>query len=72
MKSMAVTKPDMALLSQEELTQATFGALCQSFAMQILDRGGYQDGMYQRVALEFLEKKPSRTSSPCRMCSTST
>ena len=61
MKSMAVTKPDMALLSQEELTQATFGALCQSFAMQILDRGGYQDVMYQRVALEFLEEEDAQT-----------
>ena len=57
MKSMAVTKSDMALLSQEQLTQATFGALCQSFAMQILDRSGYEDGMYQRVALEFLEEE---------------
>ena len=64
MKSLAVTKSDMALLSQEQLTQATFGALCQSFAMQILDRSGYEDGMYQRVALEFLEEESEQPQQP--------
>ena len=64
MKSIAVTKSDMALLSQEQLTQATFGALCQSFAMQILDRSGYEDGMYQRVALEFLEEESEQPQQP--------
>ena len=64
MKDMTVAKSDMALLSQEELTQATFGALCQSFAMQILDRSKYEDGMYQRVALEFLEEEQPGETQP--------
>ena len=66
MKTMSVAKSDMALLSQEQLTQATFGALCQSFAMQILNRSGFEDGFYQRVALEFLEENQPESVQPVK------
>ncbi len=56
MKTMTSAKENMALLSQEQLTQAAFGTLCQAFALRLLERAGYEDGLYQQVALEFLEE----------------
>ncbi len=56
MKTIASAKENMALLSQEQLTQAAFGTLCQAFALRLLERAGYEDGLYQQVALEFLEE----------------
>ncbi|MCD8145863.1 MAG: hypothetical protein LUD84_01060, partial [Clostridiales bacterium] len=56
MKTIASAKENMALLSQEQLTQAAFGTLCQAFALRLLERAGYENGLYQQVALEFLEE----------------
>ena len=39
MKSIAVTKPDMGVLSRERLPLSPFGALAQSFAEELMARG---------------------------------
>ncbi len=62
MKTITSAKENMALLSQEQLAQAAFGTLCQAFALRLLERAGYEDGLYQQVALEFLEE--GRESPP--------
>ena len=56
MEAMGVTREQTGVLSREKLAQAAFGALCQDFALGIISRAGWQDGLYQQVALEFLEE----------------
>ncbi|MCD8335244.1 MAG: hypothetical protein LUC35_07920, partial [Clostridiales bacterium] len=56
MKTITSAKENMALLSQEQLSQAAFATLCQAFALRLLERAGYEDGLYQQAALDFLEE----------------
>ncbi len=68
MKSIAVTKPDMGVLSRERLPLSPFGALAQSFAEELLARAGREEGNWPFVPLELLEEgdtpQPSGTASP--------
>ncbi|MCD8390044.1 MAG: hypothetical protein LUC21_07820 [Oscillospiraceae bacterium] len=61
MEMITSAKKHMALLSQEQLAQVAFGTLCQAFAMRLMEHAGYEDGLYQQVALEFLEEEQEQT-----------
>ncbi|MCC8157037.1 MAG: hypothetical protein LIO54_07155 [Oscillospiraceae bacterium] len=63
MEMITSAKEHMALLSQEQLAQVAFGTLCQAFAMRLMEHAGYEDGLYQQVALEFLEEEQEQTLS---------
>ena len=57
MKSIAVTKPDMGVLSREQLPLSPFGALAQAFAEELLARAEWEEGVWPFVPLELLEEK---------------
>lgn len=57
MKSIAVTKPDMGVLSREQLPLSPFGALAQAFAEELLARAEWEEGGWPFVPLELLEEK---------------
>ena len=57
MKSIAVTKPDMGVLSREQLPLSPFGALAQAFAEELLARAEWEEGVWPFVSLELLEEK---------------
>ena len=56
MKSIAVTKPDMGVLSREQLPLSPFGALAQAFAEELLARAEWEEGVWPFVPLELLEE----------------
>ena len=56
MKSIAVTKPDMGVLSRERLPLSPFGALAQAFAEELLVRAEWEEGRWPFVPLELLEE----------------
>ena len=57
MKSIAVTKPDMGVLSRERLPLSPFGALAQAFAEELLARAEWgEEGRWPFVPLELLEE----------------
>lgn len=57
MKSIAVTKPDMGVLSREQLPLSPFGALAQAFAEELLARAEWEEGVWPFVPLELLEER---------------
>ena len=57
MKSIAVTKPDMGVLSREQLPLSPFGALAQAFAEELLARAEWEEGGWPFVPLELLEER---------------
>lgn len=57
MKSIAVTKPDMGVLSRKQLPLSPFGALAQAFAEELLARAEWEEGVWPFVPLELLEEK---------------
>ena len=58
MESIAITKPDMGVLSRERLHLSPFGALAQAFAEELLARAEQQEGHWPFVPLELLEEGP--------------
>ena len=56
MDSIAVTKPNMGVLSQERLALSPFGALAQSFAEELIARAGQEEGYWSFVPLELLQE----------------
>lgn len=58
MESIAITKPDMGVLSRERLHLSPFGALAQAFAEELLARAEQQEGYWPFVPLELLEEGP--------------
>ena len=59
MKSIAVTKPDMGVLSRERMILSPFGALAQAFAEELLARAEQTEGAWPFVPLELLEEGES-------------
>ncbi|OUO42006.1 hypothetical protein, partial [Flavonifractor sp. An306] len=64
MDSIAVTKPNMAVLSQERLALSPFGALAQSFAEVLMARAGQEEGYWSFVPLELLQEAEEPPVSP--------
>ena len=64
MDSIAVTKPNMAVLSQERLALSPFGALAQSFAEELMARAGQEEGYWSFVPLELLQEAEEPPVSP--------
>lgn len=64
MESIAITKPDMGVLSRERLHLSPFGALAQAFAEELLARAEQQEGHWPFVPLELLEEGPESPISP--------
>ena len=64
MDSIAVTKPNMAVLSQERLALSPFGALAQSFAEELMARAGQEEGYWSFVPLELLQEAEESPVSP--------
>ena len=56
MDSIAVTKPNMAVLSQKRLLLSPFGALAQAFAQELLAQAEQRQGAYPYVPLELLRE----------------
>lgn len=56
MNSIAVTKPDMGVLSRERLQLSPFGILAQTFAEDLLARAEQKEGLWSYVPLELLEE----------------
>ena len=56
MDSIAVTKPNMAVLSQKRLFISPFGALAQAFAQELLAQAEQRQGAYPYVPLELLRE----------------
>ena len=54
MDSIAVTKPNMGVLSQERLALSPFGAL--AFAEELIARAGQEEGYWSFVPLELLQE----------------
>jgi len=57
MEPVKTTREQTALLEPDQLAQAAFGTLCQSFAMGILAGSRYEEGLYRQIALELLEER---------------
>ena len=57
MKSIAVTKPDIGVLSRAQLPLSPFGALAQAFAEELLARAEWEEGVWPFVPLELLEER---------------
>ena len=56
MDNIAVTKPDMGVLSRGRLNLSPFGALSQALAQEILARTGQEEGVYPYVPMDLLEE----------------
>ena len=54
MKSIAITKPDIGVLSRERLHLSPFGALSQAFAEDLLAQAQLEEGRWPFVPLELL------------------
>ena len=69
MKSIAVTKPDMGVLSRQRLPLSPFGALAQAFGEELLARAEQGEGRWSYVPLELLEEgeEPLPSSPPSRV-----
>jgi len=57
METIKTTREQTALLGPDQLAQAAFGTLCQTFAMGILAGSRYEEGLYRQIALELLEER---------------
>lgn len=57
MESVAVTKPDMGVLSRQKMVLSPFGVLAQAFSEELLARAGFEEGRYPFVPLDFLEEE---------------
>ena len=55
MKSIAVTKPDMAVLDRDRTGLSSFGMLSALFGQEILQRSQRRLGFWRPVPLELLE-----------------
>lgn len=68
MKSIAVTKPDMGVLSRERLLLSPFGALSQAFGEELLARAQQSEGVWPYVPLELLEEgeEPQPPAAPVK------
>ena len=67
MESIAVTKPDIGVLSRDRLPLSPFGMLAQAFAEELLARSGWQEGAWSFVPLDLLEE----TEPSAAFCETS-
>ena len=56
MRSIAVTKPDMGVLSRERLLLSPFGTLAQAFGEELLARAEGKEGQWPFVPLDLLEE----------------
>lgn len=63
MKSIAVTKPDMAVLSQDRLGLSSFGMLSALFGQEILQRSQRRMGFWRPEPLELLEDEPEQQAA---------
>ena len=70
MDSIAVTKPNMGVLSQERLALSPFGALAQSFAEELIARAGQEEGYWSFVPLELLQEAEEPPVSPASSAQT--
>lgn len=68
MKSIAVTKPDMGVLSRDRLILSPFGTLSQAFGEELLARAQQQEGVWPYVPLELLEEgeEPQPPAAPVK------
>lgn len=68
MKSIAVTKPDMGVLSRDRLILSPFGALSQAFGEELLARAEQSEGAWSYVPLDLLEEKeaPAPPAAPVK------
>ncbi len=68
MKSIAVTKPDMGVLSRDHLILSPFGTLSQVFGEELLARAQQQEGVWPYVPLELLEEgeEPQPPAAPVK------
>lgn len=68
MKSIAVTKPDMGVLSRDRLILSPFGALSQAFGEELLARAQQSEGAWPYVPLELLEEgeEPQPPAAPVK------
>ena len=64
MENIAVTKPDMGVLSRGRLSLSPFGALSQALAQEILARAGQEEGVYPYVPMDLLEEGEEPQSPP--------
>ena len=64
MESIAVTKPDMGVLSRKRLLLSPFGALAQAFLEELLARAGTEEGRYPFVPLDLLEEDNAAVPAP--------
>ena len=68
MKSIAVTKPDMGVLSRDRLILSPFGTLSQAFGEELLAQAQQQEGVWPYVPLELLEEgeEPQPPAAPVK------
>ena len=66
MKSMARTKPNMAVLRRDILPVSPFGMLSQAFTDEIRGRFGAGRGMYPMYTLDYLEPEEEQQAEEGR------
>lgn len=64
MKSIAITKPDIGVLSRDRLHLSPFGALAQVFAEELLARAEQEEALWPYVPLELLDEDAESPASP--------
>ena len=64
MDSIAVTKPDTAVLGQNKTGLSPFGILSALFTREILERGEQQIGWYEPLHLQLLEDGEQEEEQP--------
>ena len=57
MRSIAITKPDMTVLGQDNVGLSPFGILSALFTREVIRRSQQQTGPYSPLPLEFLEEE---------------
>ncbi len=64
MKSIAVIKPDMAVMQRDKMGLSPFGLLSMAFYDTIRQRSTWNTGFYREVPLELLEEQMEDTTAP--------
>ena len=63
MDSIAVTKPDMAVMKRDRLGLSLFGLLSLAFGDEVRTRSDWQTGLYREVPLDLLEAEEQQPVS---------
>ena len=63
MDSIAVTKPDMAVMKRDRLGLSLFGLLSLAFGDEVRTRSDWQTGLYREVPLDLLEEEEQQPVS---------